>query len=151
LLRFIPYGDSATAAGTAQTTTISVVLPAAGTFATPTPQVYVTLPSRFVADLGVKYSVSGTAFSFIGAATPTAAGTYGILPSGTYVFAIADENAGVSISYRYSSATSFAPNLTPLYDLTDDDFKADNNEDPLQVTRSDPYQAYNVWRLEIAE
>lgn len=25
------------------------------------------------------------------------------------------------------------------------------NEDPLQVTRSDPYEAYNVWRLEIAE
>jgi hypothetical protein len=38
-----------------------------------------------------------------------------------------------------------------VYNLTDDDFKADNNEDPLQVTRSDPYQAYNVWRLEIAE
>jgi hypothetical protein len=46
---------------------------------------------------------------------------------------------------------TFSPNVTPLYDLTDDDFKLDNNEDPLQVTRSDPYQAYNVWRLEIAE
>ncbi len=49
------------------------------------------------------------------------------------------------------AATSFVPNVTPIYDLTDDDFKADDNEDPLQVTRSDPYQAYNVWRLEIAE
>jgi hypothetical protein len=46
---------------------------------------------------------------------------------------------------------TFSPDVTPLYNLTDDDFKLDNNEDPLQVTRSDPYQAYNVWRLEIAE
>ena len=43
------------------------------------------------------------------------------------------------------------PNVTPIYNLTDDDFKAEHNEDPLQVTRSDPYEAYNVWRLEIAE
>ena len=151
LLRFIPYGDTATVAGTVQSTSISVVLPAAGAFSTPTPQVYVTLPSRFVADLGVKYSVSGTAFTCIGAGTPSAAGTYAISPNGTYVFAAADENAGITISYQYSSASSFAPNVTPIYDLTDDDFKVDRNEDPLQVTRSDPYQAYNVWRLEIAE
>ncbi len=151
LLKFIPYGDTATVAGAVQNATISVVLPAAGTFDTSTPQVYVTLPSRFVADLGVKYSVSGTAFTSVGSATPTAAGTYGIAPNGTYLFANADENAGVTISYQYSSATSFVPDVTPIYDLTDDDFKAENNEDPLQVTRSDPYEAYNVWRLEIAE
>jgi hypothetical protein len=151
VLKLIPYGDTATAAGTVQTTAVSVVLPAVGSFITPTPQVYVTLPSRFVADLGVKYSVSGTAFTSVGTATPSAAGTYGISPNGTYLFANADENAGVTISYQYSSATSFVPNVTPLYGLTDDDFKADDGEDPLQVTRSDPYQAYNVWRLEIAE
>jgi hypothetical protein len=151
LLKFIPYGDTATVAGAVQSATISVLLPAAGSFSTPTPQVYMTLPSRFVADLGVKYSVSGTAFTNIGAGTPSAAGTYAVSPSGTYVFAAADENAGVTISYQYSSASSFVPNATPLYNLTDDDFKAENNEDPLQVTRSDPYEAYNVWRLEIAE
>jgi hypothetical protein len=151
LLKFIPYGDTATVAGAVQSASISLVLPAAGSFATPTPEVYVTLPSRFVADLGVKYSVSGTAFTYIGSGTPWAAGTYAISPSGTYVFAAADENAGVSISYQYSSASSFVPNVTPIYNLTDDDFKAENNEDPLQVTRSDPYEAYNVWRLEIAE
>jgi hypothetical protein len=151
LLKLIPYGDAATSVGAVQTTTIAVTLPAAGTFITPTPQVYVTPPSRFVADLGVKYSVSGTAFSFIGSATPSAAGTYAISPSGTYVFAAADENAGVTIGYQYTTASSFAPDVTPLYNLTDDDFKAESNEDPLQVTRSDPYQAYNVWRLEIAE
>ena len=46
---------------------------------------------------------------------------------------------------------TFDPNVTPIYSLTDDDFKIDHNEDPLQVSRSDPYDAYNVWRLEIAE
>ncbi|HUZ31507.1 MAG TPA: phage tail protein, partial [Xanthobacteraceae bacterium] len=46
---------------------------------------------------------------------------------------------------------TFAPDVTPIYNLDDDDFKLESNEDPLQVTRSDPYQAYNVWRLEIAE
>lgn len=46
---------------------------------------------------------------------------------------------------------TFIPNVTPIYNLGDDDFKVQNNEDPLQVSRSDPYEAYNVWRLEIAE
>jgi hypothetical protein len=59
------------------------------------------------------------------------------------------------IPYGDSGATAhgitFNPNVTPIYNLTDDDFKAENNEDPLQVSRSDPYEAYNVWRLEIAE
>lgn len=151
LLKFVPYGDSATAAGAVQSAAISVTLPAAGTFITPTPQVYVAPPSRFVADLGVTYSVSGTAFSYVAGGAAAAAGTYAISPSGNYVFAAADENAGVTISYQYSSASSFVPDVTPLYNLTDDDFKADHNQDPLQVTRSDPYQAYNVWRLEIAE
>jgi hypothetical protein len=46
---------------------------------------------------------------------------------------------------------TFNPNVTPIYNLTDDDFKVETDEDPLQVSRTDPYQAYNVWRLEIAE
>jgi hypothetical protein len=59
------------------------------------------------------------------------------------------------IPYGDSAVTgngiTFDPNVTPIYNLTDDDYKVDNNEDPLQVSRSDPYEAYNVWRLEIAE
>jgi hypothetical protein len=59
------------------------------------------------------------------------------------------------IPYGDSAVTgngiTFNPNVTPIYNLTDDDFKLENNEDPLQVSRSDPYEAYNVWRLEIAE
>ncbi len=50
-----------------------------------------------------------------------------------------------------ANGATFVPNVTPIYDLGDDDFKFEKNEDPLQVSRSDPYAAYNVWRLEIAE
>ena len=46
---------------------------------------------------------------------------------------------------------TFSPAATPIYDLADDDYVHADNEDPLQVTRSDPYVAYNVWRLEAAD
>ncbi len=49
------------------------------------------------------------------------------------------------------NGVTFNPNVAPIYALADDDFKIDPHEDPLQVSRSDPYAAYNVWRLEIAE
>jgi len=59
------------------------------------------------------------------------------------------------IPYGDSAVTgngiTFSPNVTPVYNLTDDDFKVESHEDPLQVSRSDPYKAANVWRLEIAE
>jgi hypothetical protein len=59
------------------------------------------------------------------------------------------------IPYGDGSATgngvTYTPNVTPIYNLGDDDFKVESNEDPLQVSRSDPFEAYNVWRLEIAE
>ena len=97
------------------------------------------------------YSNTGTPLTYIGTTWPTAAGSYGMSPAGTYLFAYGDEGTNVEITFTYQIAASFSPNLTPIYDLTDDDFKFENNEDPLQVSRSDPYEAYNVWRLEVAE
>lgn len=44
---------------------------------------------------------------------------------------------------------TFNPNVTPLYDLCDDDFVASDGEDPVQVARTDPYAAYNLQPLEI--
>jgi putative tail protein len=46
---------------------------------------------------------------------------------------------------------TFIPNVAPIYDLDDDDYIVENNADPLQVSRTDPYEAHNVWRLEAAE
>jgi hypothetical protein len=46
---------------------------------------------------------------------------------------------------------TFQPDVTPIYDLDDDDYIVEHNDDPLQVSRSDPYKAYNVWRLEAGD
>ncbi len=46
---------------------------------------------------------------------------------------------------------TFNPNVTPIYDLGDDDYIVENNDDPLQVSRSDLFDAYNIWRLECAD
>lgn len=49
--------------------------------------------------------------------------------------------SGASVSYQ--------PNVTPVFDLTDDDLLGGSDADPIEVTRSDPYAAANVQRLEI--
>ncbi len=43
---------------------------------------------------------------------------------------------------------TFSPDVTPIYNLADDDFLAEDGQDPIQVSVSDLYEAYNVWRLE---
>ncbi len=150
-LKFIPYGDTATAAGTvvSQTSLKEVGQMASG--ASNPPPVVVANAAYFVADQGVTYANSGTPLTSVGASAPTATGNYGMTPNGTYLFAPGDQGTNVEISYQYQIAASFVPNVTPIYDLGDDDYKVETNEDPLIVTRSDPYQAYNVWRLECAE
>lgn len=42
----------------------------------------------------------------------------------------------------------FTPNLTPLYDLTDDDYLKDSGDDPVKVTRKLQADAYNQVQLE---
>jgi hypothetical protein len=49
---------------------------------------------------------------------------------------------------RIGSVT-FNPNVTPVYNLTDDDFIHEDGKDPLEVIRSDPYASYNWQRLQI--
>jgi hypothetical protein len=44
---------------------------------------------------------------------------------------------------------TWTPNLTPVYDLTDEDFLHVEGEDPVKITRSDPYAAYNQQAIEI--
>jgi hypothetical protein len=150
-LKFIPYGDSSTAFGTNVTVTQLREIGEVASGGSNPPGITVCASPFFVADGGVTYANSGTPLTFIGNAWPSAAGTYGISPNGTYTFAEGDEGTHVEISFTYAVAASYLPNVTPIYNLDDDDFKIENNEDPLQVSRSDPYQAYNVWRLECAD
>jgi hypothetical protein len=49
------------------------------------------------------------------------------------------------------NGVTFNPNVTPIYDLGDDDYIVENNADPLTVSRTDPYEAYNIWRVECAD
>ncbi|HEY8033042.1 MAG TPA: phage tail protein [Methylocella sp.] len=44
---------------------------------------------------------------------------------------------------------TFNPNVTPVYNLTDDDFIHEDGKDPVEVVRSDPYSVSNWQRLQI--
>ena len=44
---------------------------------------------------------------------------------------------------------SYTPDVTPIYDLDDDDYVGDNNADPVTVTRKDPADCKNWVKLEI--
>lgn len=57
-----------------------------------------------------------------------------IIPYGT------DEITGYGATY--------SPDLTPMYDLTDDDFVRDGDDDPIICTRSDLGDAYNQYKVE---
>ena len=60
-------------------------------------------------------------------------------------------DAAVTGTLADGTIWSFAPNATPAMDLTDDDFVHDPDADPVLVTRTDPYAAPNVQRLEILD
>ena len=87
------------------------------------PPIMVCQCRYFVADQGVTYANSGTPLTYIGASAPTATGTYGMTPTGTYLFAAGDRGTNVEIAYQYQIAASFVPNVTPIYDLADDDYQ----------------------------
>ena len=48
-----------------------------------------------------------------------------------------------------TSQKTWTPNLTPVYDLNDEDFLHTEGEDPVKITRSDPYSAFNEQAIEI--
>lgn len=49
------------------------------------------------------------------------------------------------------NGVTYVPDVTPVYDLTDDDFIAESSADPVEVTRSDVADAKNVVRVEISD
>ena len=150
-LKFIPYGDQNIAAGNVtKTITAPVPIPAQlsnGTY--PAPTLVVATPANFVADGGVVYAFSGLALTFVGSSAPSSAGRYGITPAGAYVFHKGDQGAAVTITATIANATAYAPNLTPVYALTDLDFlDAKGNQDPVQASRADPFSLPTVLRIE---
>jgi len=151
-LKFIPYGDAAIPATDQASTSVPTIVPtptSAGSGTTPPPSIAVCASGEFVVDGGVIYPFTGAALTYIGATAPTSAGTYGISPPGTYLFAAADEGQAIEIAYTYTTGYSFAPDLTPVYNLTDLDFVDEkSNKDPVQVSRLDPFALPTIQRLE---
>jgi hypothetical protein len=104
-----------------------------------------------VTDGGVVYAFSNIPFVFIGAAIPTAAGTYGMITPGTYIFATADEGKPVVATFTVQNLTGYTPNLTPAYALTDLDFVDEKgNKDPAQVERADIFSLPTIQRIEVS-
>ncbi len=60
-------------------------------------------------------------------------------------------DAAVTGTLADGTSWSFMPNTVPAMDLTDDDFVHDPDADPVLVTRTDPYAAPNVQRLEMLD
>ena len=58
-------------------------------------------------------------------------------------------DAPISGTLNGGGAASFVPNATPVYDLSDDDFIAATDANPVVVTRTDPYSIPNVVNLEV--
>jgi hypothetical protein len=150
-LKFIPYGDQAiAAANTVKTITAPIPIPAQlsnGDY--PPPTLVVSTPANFVADGGVVYAFTGVALTYVGASAPGANGQYGITPAGTYVFHLGDQGSPVTITATIANPTAYAPNLTPVYPLTDLDFlDTKGNQDPVQASRADPYSLPTIMRVE---
>jgi len=150
-LNFVPYGDQAISAGNVvKTFTAPIPIPAQlsnGTY--PPPTLVVATPGNFVADGGVVYSFTGVALNYAGASAPSAAGRYGISPSGTYLFHRGDQGSPVTITATVANPTAYLPNLTPVYALTDLDFvDVRGNKDPVQASRADPFSLPTVLRVE---
>ena len=150
-LKVIPYGDTPIAV-----VPNTIVLPyqiagQMGQISPSTPGQYV-LPAiqvvpaaRFVSDGGV---INATTLAPLAEVTGTPQSGQYAQSGGLYQFAVPDEGQQVTITYTAVPAGSFAPNVTPLYDLGDDDFVYEDGNDPVEVSRVDPYAIGNVQRLE---
>ncbi len=150
-LKFIPYGDVAIGGGNVtQTVAAPVPIPAQksdGSY--PPPSIVVCSAANWVSDGGVKYTFTGTALSYVGTSAPGSNGQYGISPNGTYLFHQGDNGSPVSITFTQNVAAAYVPNLTPVYALTDLDFVAESNKDPVQVARADPFSLPTIQRVEV--
>lgn len=50
-----------------------------------------------------------------------------------------------------NGSSSYTPNVTPIYALTDDNFIFSEGQDPVQITRSSPQDAYNIVDVECVD
>jgi hypothetical protein len=152
LLKLVPYGDTAIVAGTQISITEPIEIPigvpdASGAYPSDV-TVRVTFSPQIVSITSVTDSVTDTVYTEVGS-NPTA-WQYS-LADGVFTFNAFNSSSVVDIDYVYAIPCSFTPNLTPAVQLDDDDYCHDDDKDPIQVDITDPFEAYNVWRLEISD
>jgi hypothetical protein len=154
-LKFVPYGDTSIAAGQILTATITETVPQnpdniPGGFGFGF--IDVSSAGQYVADLGVKYSTQyyGLSLQYVGATIPPGPGFYGRIGA-TYYFSQLDIGVAVTLSFQYTIAGGYTPNLTPLYVLNDDDYvDPGGDSDPMTVERVDPYTLPTIQRIEVS-
>jgi hypothetical protein len=59
--------------------------------------------------------------------------------------------SGFAIDVFVPGSASFTPDLTPIYDLTYEDFATSGTEPPVTVTRSDPADGFNWVKVSISD
>lgn len=151
-LRFIPYGDTAVLEGSLTTYQWSVSIPRLEPVSANLPfpgRITVCGPAQFAGDGGVIFQNNGFPLVFIGAMIPVVSGTYGMITPGEYIFAYADSDKPVTLTFTYAAAGSYSPSLAAVYTLTDDDFIYEDGKDPVQVERSDVFSLPTVQRVEV--
>lgn len=150
-LSVVPWGDSAEIAGTIDSVTAQPysIPPAAGT-TYPTIQV---ASGTFISDAGV------AGFTLAATALP-AAGEYVVSRNGLYMFNPADGGTDVTISYTKATGAAYNPDIQPIYDLTADDFLANqgslgmgitSNDEPIAAMRKRQSDLLNVIKSEFLD
>ena len=106
MLKFIPYGDDGDRRRQrdARRSSMPIPTPVHGEFRRRRrrPRSRSAPPRNSSPTAASKYAFTGVALTYVGACAPIAAGTYGISPAGTYLFAGGDENQVVAIAYTYA-------------------------------------------------
>ena len=116
----------------------------------PPSAVTVAPPADFVSDAGVVFAFSNAPLAFIGATVPPNAGDIRDGHRRDLSSSRPSTRASRSSSPTGSAAASYAPNLTPVYALTDIDFIDEKgNKDPVQVERADIFSLPTIQRVEI--
>lgn len=120
VLTVVPWGDSAITAGAITTFTDApyTIPPSVNNY---NPQIQVG-GGGFVSDGGVKYAAGGTPFVQVSTTTSPGTGQYFVTPSGLYQFSANDATVDILITWDNAATASYTPDITPLYDLTADEF-----------------------------
>ena len=159
VLRFVPYGDTAIAPGLVKTTTAPMVIPPVAEIgfgtSTSTGDTFTTIalnpPGGGLQIVSVQYATEYyQAYMLdLGPAIPPFQGCFGVIGN-TLFFYKDDAEKAIIVTYTYTTAYGYTPDLTPVYSLTDDDFVDEGGEDqdPVVCTRVDPFSLSTIVRLD---